>query len=459
MKKKSSLALLLFFGLTPIIYSQSDKRIEKEIDIYLSSHFKTNEPGYAILVSKGGDILYNKAIGLANIEHNVANKSNTVFRIGSITKQFTAIAILQLAQSGKLSLQDSIQQYIPDYPSAKYKITLEHLLTHTSGIKEFLAIDHPDPFALRRDFTPKEIIDHFKNEPLEFEPGSKWAYSNSGYILLGFIIERVSAKPYAQYMSENIFKPAGMNDTYCGNHSELIPNRAEGYVFEGSHFRNSEYLSMTIPYAAGGVLSTVEDLLKWHKALISGKLVNKELLQKAFTSYKLSDGSAANYGYGWFIKEEHGSKAIDHSGRISGFNTTALYFPDETIYVVVLSNLEDTREKQNSSQTAIDLAGIAMRKKPVASITIDKETRDGYKGHYALKSDPSRVVTVTEENEKLFIQETNKWKAELFATAPSLFILKHIKPAATLQFIKDDKGKVISFVVTQGQVFEWNKIK
>src|SRR5260221_389209 len=227
MKKKCSLTLTIIFVLWTLSYSQTgkqNKQLTKDLDLYLSRQFKTNEPGCSVLISKGGQTVYENAYGLSNLELNVLNQTNSVFRLGSITKQFTAVAILQLIEQGKLSLTDSIQKFIPDFPFKGYKINIEHLLTHTSGIKEYLSLNHPDPFVLRRDFKPKELIDFFKNESLEFKPGSKWAYSNSGYFLLGYIIELISGENYGQYIKENIFQHCNMTQSYYGDYSSIVPN-------------------------------------------------------------------------------------------------------------------------------------------------------------------------------------------------------------------------------------------
>lgn len=192
---RCKLTLLTTFICSTFLFAQStknDKQIIQAIDNYLKKKIKITEPGISILAAKNGRIFYERGLGLANLELQVPLTPTTVFRIGSITKQFTAIAILQLVEQGKLSLTDSIQKYIVDFPSKKRTITIEHLLTHTSGIRDYLSLDHSDPFVLRRDFTPKEVIDFFKNAPLDFEPGTEWGYSNSGYFLLGYVIELVS---------------------------------------------------------------------------------------------------------------------------------------------------------------------------------------------------------------------------------------------------------------------------
>ena len=458
MKYKNFISILLVFGFVTVLHSQNDKKLIKKVDTYLKEQFKSDQTGCSVLISKKREVIYKKGFGLADLEMNVPNQPNTVFRLGSITKQFTAIAILQLVEKGELSLQDSIQKFIPDFPSKDDKITIEHLLTHTSGIKEYLSLDHPDPFVLRRDFLPKEIIDFFKNEPLDFIPGSKRSYSNSGYIILGVIIELVSGMNYEQYVEENLFEPSGMNNSYYDKYEAIIPNRAKGYEFQESKFMNSEFLSMTIAYAAGGLLSTVEDMYKWHQSLYSNKLVDNELLQKAFTSFKLNDGTETNYGYGWFIDNTINNKNIGHSGRISGFNSSEKYFVDDDLFVVVLCNLEDNGKSPTSIQ-ALDKIVAILKGEKIKEVKVDEAILDSYKGLYTMEKDKSRIAEVKQKEGVFYIEEEGKWTSELLATSESVFLLNDINPKGTLEFIKDTNGKVIKLVVNQNGLYEWYKIE
>ena len=207
---------------------------------------------------------------MANLELNVPMRVDNVFRIGSITKQFTAVAILQLMEQGKLRLQDEITKFIPDYPTQGYKITIDHLLTHTSGIRNYSSIkDTVQRGTL--DFTPKEMIDYFKHEPMRFAPGTKWEYSNSGYFLLGYIIEEITGKTYREYLEENIFKQLGMSNSLYASDIRLVNNRAGGYTKGDKGFENAPPISMTQVYSAGSIQSTVEDLFQWHRAVHSYK--------------------------------------------------------------------------------------------------------------------------------------------------------------------------------------------
>ena len=341
LKNKLKMGLILalsLFGI-PRAFNQTPftKQTGTELDKLLSEQYKAPEPGCAAIVAQKGKIVYMKAFGMANLELNVPMKPDMVFRIGSMTKQFTAISILLLMELGKLDLQDEITKFIPDYPTQGYRITVENLLTHTSGIKSYTS-DPEFTSYMKLDKKPLEVINLFRDKPLEFVPGTQWSYSNSGYFLLGYIIEKVSGKTYAQYLDENFFKPLGMTNSFFGSDSRVIMNRASGYQKGDSGFVNAPVISMTIPYSAGSILSTVEDLYKWNQALHSYSVVRKETLDKAFTEFHLANGKGTGYGYGWFLRELQGSPTIEHGGGINGFLTNGVYLPREDVFVAVLTN-------------------------------------------------------------------------------------------------------------------------
>jgi CubicO group peptidase (beta-lactamase class C family) len=336
---KKTILFLAFGIMFQLAFAQQkeDKQLFANFDKMLSEQFKTNETGATALVARKGQIIYKKAFGMANLEYNIPMQVDNIFRIGSITKQFTAVAILQLMEQGKLNLQDSINKFIPDYPTQGHKITIEHLLTHTSGIQSYTGMkDFEKKMTL--DLTPTELIDYFKKEPMEFAPGTKWNYNNSGYFLLGYIIEKVSGKTYPQYIEENFFKPIGMTHSLFGSDSKIVKNRAGAYEKDSTGFVNAPYLNMNQPYSAGSIQSTVEDLFKWHQAVHAYKLVKKESLDKAFTKYKLTDGKETEYGYGWGLGDIQGSPTIGHGGGIPGFLTQSIYLPKEDVLVAVFSN-------------------------------------------------------------------------------------------------------------------------
>lgn len=290
---KDTMKLIYILLLIPCVsFSQ---KYQKEANTLLNTTFN-NGPGCAALVSVDGKPEYTYCTGKANLELNVPVKIEHKFRIGSLTKQFTAIGIMILVEQGKLDLQDSIQQYLPDFPVKEYTVTIEHLLTHTSGIKSYTSPEIMDDNFMRLYHHPDSLVHSFAQFPLAFQPGTQFSYCNSGYHLLGLIIEKVSGKSYATFMKEELFDKAGMQNTRPDNSTEIIENRIPGYDPSVEPV-NAQYIDMSIPYAAGNLISTVSDLNLWYKALFDYKIVKKETLAKAHTSYILSSGEPTGYGY------------------------------------------------------------------------------------------------------------------------------------------------------------------
>lgn len=325
--------LFLLLLLPCISFSQ---KYRKDANALLDSTF-INGPGCAALVAIDGKPTYTHCTGKANVELNVPVKLEHKFRIGSLTKQFTAIGIMRLVEQGKLKLEDSIQQYLPNFPVKEYTVTIEHLLTHTSGIKSYTSPEIMDEKFMRLYQHPDSLVLSFAQFPLEFQPGSQFSYNNSGYHLLGLIIEKVSGKSYATFMKEELFDKAGMRNTRIDSNSEIIENRIQGYD-PSVGIENSQFIDMSVPFAAGNIISTVSDLNLWYKALFDYRIVKKETLAKAHTSYILSSGESTGYGYGWGIKTIQGQKVINHDGGIPGFLSSGFYFTEQKIFTVVLSN-------------------------------------------------------------------------------------------------------------------------
>ena len=279
-----------------------------------------------------------KGYGLAEVELSVPIRPDMVFRVGSVTKQFTAACILKLVEQGRMSLSDDLAKYLPDYPTGGRRVTIEQLLTHTSGIKNYTEIPARYPNRLREDWTLSQMIDFFKDEPFDFEPGTKWHYDNSGYVLLGAILEKVTGRAYADLVSEWIFTPLDMKDTRYDSEASIIPRRASGYQLANGRIVNASYLSMTQPFSAGGLVSTVDDLARWQAALDSGRILTPESRRRMWTPLTLPDGTKTRYGFGWGIWSYEGHAVVEHGGRINGFATANMRLPDDRIYVAVLSN-------------------------------------------------------------------------------------------------------------------------
>jgi CubicO group peptidase (beta-lactamase class C family) len=303
----------------------------------------------AVLVARGDEILLSKGYGYADLEWKIPNTSETKFRLASITKQFTAASVLLLEERGQLRVEDPVAKYIPDAPKAWSKITIFNLLTHTSGIPNFTAL--PDYASTKGvGISPEQRIAQLRDRPLDFDPGTKWAYSNSGYVVLGEIIEKVGGVPYGQFVRDNIFTPLGMNDSGYDSNSRIIERRASGYRTEAAgSLLNAEYIDMSIPYAAGGLYSTTQDLLKWERALFGGKILTQASLVKMTTPF------LSNYAFGLSVEQQGGLKAIVHTGSIDGFSTVMHYWPDQRITVVVLAN-EETNSHVDIVEKLDDLA-------------------------------------------------------------------------------------------------------
>lgn len=345
--KKFTFILCLIICQT-VVFAQS---FDNKIDSLAQTIFKdTNAPGCVIMVSKNGKAIYHKAFGLANIELNTAMQTQQVFQLGSMTKQFTAVAILMLAEQQKLNIDDPLSKYISDYPNGK-NITIHHLLTHTAGIKDYTKMRALSDIA-EKDLTPKQLIDFFKNEPSEFAPGEKFFYNNSGYVILGHLIELISGKTYEDFIQTNIFKKAGMLNSRFASDVAVIKNRAYGYRKSETAYINKNKISFNIAYAAGALMSSSTDLLIWQNALNQNLLLKAESLNKAFTKYKLNDGEGFNYGYGWHLKEINGETSREHGGSIFGFKTMAVFLPKQNIYVVALSNCDCNSPTELARQIA-----------------------------------------------------------------------------------------------------------
>lgn len=282
-------------------YSQT---LETKIDSVITTVFKDKEgPGGVFIVAKDGKPIYRKAYGKANLELDVAMKPENVFQIGSMTKQFTAFGILILQEQGKLQVHDAISKYITEYPNGN-SITIHQLLTHTSGIKDFTKMKSIMSIA-KKDLTPEELVDFFKDEPVDFQPGEQFEYNNSGYVVLGYIIELVSGESYEDFIGQQIFQKVGMDNSRYASDRDIVKNRAYGYHNRGE-FSNKMYVSLSIPYASGSLMSSVDDMLKWQEAINKNRLVSKNTIHNVFTKYTLNNGEQFTYGYGWHLKDIDG---------------------------------------------------------------------------------------------------------------------------------------------------------
>ena len=401
---------------------QPDNFLIQAIDNLVQETYKPTEPGAAVIVVRDGEIIYRKGHGMANLELGVPIEPDMVFRMGSIGKQFTAVAILMLTEQGKLSLDDPITKFLPDYPTHDHLITIEHLLTHTSGIKNHT--DMPESQLLwRKDYAVQELIDCFKNQPMQFAPGKRWAYNNSGYILLGAIIEKVSGQTYQQFIQQNIFDRLGMKQSYYDCPLQVIPRRVSGYEKSPEGFKNADYLSMTQPYAAGALASTVDDLAVWDSALYTEQLIKQETLHKAFVPYRLMDGTSTAYGYGWLISEYEEHLSIEHSGGIFGFTTYAIRMPNDRVFVAILTNRTGI-DIDRFEQLAFEIARVTIGKpyKKPTPVELSPEVLAQYEGVY--KINDTEVRRITREDHRLFSQRGQAQGLELVPLSSNEFFFK-----------------------------------
>jgi CubicO group peptidase (beta-lactamase class C family) len=420
--------------------------LEKSIDSLMLTQYKPDGTGAVALVSKKGEVIYKKAFGLANFELNVPMSTDMVFEIASMTKQFTATAILMLEEEGKLSVNDDITKYI-DFPT-RDKITIHMLLNHTAGLRDLQMMDYISFSCGKREFKPVEYIERFKQEPVLFKPGEKWDYNNPGYFLLGYIIEKVSGLKYETFIQQRIFDPLQMTQSYCqvGNIRELIKNRAYGYDVDQNIY-NAEFLYMFQAYSAGCILSTVEDMNKWNAGLNAYKLLKKENTERLYTNYKLNNGENTNCGYGFFLNNINGSPSYEHGGGAPGFASNGIYLPKEDVYVVVLSNCKGN----DPEKISLYIAGLAIDK-PLkrTKAKMSEEKLKEYAGTFKYEKD-SVLFDITFENSNLYYQKKNYRKMpvskryRILPYKPDNFFA--VDKFYEFEFIRNEKSQITGIIV------------
>jgi CubicO group peptidase (beta-lactamase class C family) len=425
-------SLCLVFACHYVGFPQKGDSLAAHIEAYISPYVNTKNFSGTVLVAQNGKILYNKAFGMADEGLNVSNKTNTKYHIASVSKNFTAAAILLLEEKNLLNVTDTISKFIPGFPNGE-KITIHQLLTHTSGIPN--VNDMPEyvkiaPFPQ----TPATLIEIFRNKPLNFNPGSKYAYSNSNYNVLAYIIEKVSGKNYGDFLQENIFTPLGMTNTaHHASAGAIIENMASGYQAGNSlGLEKSDYLDWTTKTGNGSLYSTTEDLFKWDRALYTEKILSKKSLEKMFTI------QAERTGYGWFIGQHLNRKRIYFNGRSPGFTSYFGRYPDEQLCIIVLAN----NYIPLATQIGSDIAAIYFHEKyEQPKINIDKLSPDAIKevvGQYQFDENfyrPKMLMTIKEKDGHLFLD----W-GELIPNGPMKYIDRVYW--VDVEFVKDSSGKI-----------------
>lgn len=419
---------------TPVLAPVGE--VAEKVDAYLQAQATVNGFSGTVLVSRGGSPVLSKGYGWANAEWKIPNTRTTKFRLGSITKQFTAAVVLRLQEQKRLSVQDPICTYVSPCPDAWKAVTVHHLLSHTSGIPSYTGL----PDYTKTMMVPKtidQIVAVFRDLPLEFAPGEKFKYNNSGYFLLGVIIEKVVGKKYEDALRDEILTPLGMHDTGYDWSEPLLPQRAAGYTWRGDGWVNAKPLDMQQPYAAGSMYSTVTDLLIWDQALHTDRVLPESARTIMFTPIK------DNYAYGWAVQPPEratsGKLQVGHGGGINGFSTMITRVPSDNVAAIVLGNVDNI----NAGNIARDVMAITyslpyQTPRVRTTVTVTPGVLAQYVGRYQIG--PDFILTVTLEDGKLMTQATGQSKLEVFAESETKFFLKVVD--AQLTFGRDAAGKV-----------------
>lgn len=331
---KKILVLLMWITFLPVAAARGE-----DVDHFINAEMQRLKiPGLALAVVRDGALVQAKGYGLASVELEAPVKPETIFQSGSVGKQFTSAGVMLLVEEGKLKLDDPITKYLPNSPNIWHNITIRHLLTHTSGIPDYTDKE----IDFRKDYTEEDLLKVLQKLPLDFSPGEKWSYSNSGYMLLGFIIHKVSGKFYGDFLDEKIFRPLNMNTTRIINEADIIPNRAAGYELKDDALKNQEWVAPSINTTADGSLYlTVLDMAKWEHALYNGQILKKTSWQQVWTQVALNSGKTHPYGFGWYVDQKDGHSVIQHSGHWQGFSTAISRYPDFGLTIIVMVNLAD----------------------------------------------------------------------------------------------------------------------
>jgi CubicO group peptidase (beta-lactamase class C family) len=433
--------------------------ISQKLDEYLNSANTVYKFNGSALIAEKGRVLLAKGYGLKNVSTHLINDTNTIFQIGSITKSFTAIVILKLQEEGKLSVYDKLNKFFPGFPKAD-KITIQNLLTHTSGIHNYTdIIGEEDSAIVCFPVTREKILEAFENKGLLFKPGKKFVYSNSGYFLLGMIIERVTGKQYETVVREMIFDPLHMDQSGFDYKKVDDINKAQGYIIlNNDSLRINRTVDSTVYYSAGSMYSSVTDLYKWVQAIADHKLLNDSSWQQAFTPFK------NKYGFGFFLDSLYGKSYIRHSGGLLGFTSDLIYYPKEDVTIILLNNVGDYGNSLfpvAAGITSIVFGLPYTNWKHSAALNIEEATLKTYVGTYIFNADHKLIVSY--ENGSLFVRDTNPKdmlpKVRLYAESENMFYMKEAQ--LRFEFVRDEKNNPIKLVTynTNGKDAEWIRVK
>ncbi|MBC7895457.1 MAG: beta-lactamase family protein, partial [Cytophagaceae bacterium] len=425
--------------------------LPERLDAIAADAFAKDGPGGSVIVVQDGKTLLRKGYGMADLELGVRVTPEMVFRIGSMGKQFTAVAILQLVKEGKVKFDDPLSKFVPDFPGAE-AITVEQLLTHTSGIRSYNDV----PSALIgvcEDKTPMQLVEGIRNEKPAFAPGESWMYSNSGYLFLGIIIEKASGMKYADYMQAKLFTPLGLKNTFVEDEAHIVAGRVKGYAIgPGNVLHNAGYMNMTLPYAAGSIETNVDDLARWNELLVAGKVIDKALVDRAWTESRTKDGKRTGYGYGWYVSDEDGVHFVVHGGAITGFRSSGVLVPEKKLFVVILHNALSSGNdlKYTTTRLALEALGQSWSATPVA-MTDDAKNR--FTGIYDFDG---MTRTVWFEEGKLTAQQAGEPPFTLLPVAKDEFV--YDRAFSRLKFRMAPSGAIESLdFISRGQPTQTGK--
>ncbi len=440
-----------FVSIILLLYSPSALSQTGSVDEYIKAQMKKrNIPGLALAVIEAGEIVKVKGYGFSDIEHNVPVRANTIFQSGSVGKQITSFAIMMLVEEGKIDLDDPINKYLDGSPGIWKDITVRHLLTHTSGIR-----DYEKKIDYRGDYTEEDFFKMASGQPLDFSPGEHWSYSNTGYVLLGILIKKVSGQYWGDFVHDRIFTPLKMETARVISEDDIILNRASGYRLVEGEIKNQEWVSPSLNTTADGALYvSVLDMAKWDAGFYTPELLSKTSLEEMWAPVKLNNGKVINYGFGWWFKDIRGHRVTAHSGGWQGFSAYIARYIDDSLTVVVLANQGDVKLALIAHNVA-SFFNPELRPDDRKVITLAQETLDSYVGRYELSS--RLIVNVSRKDDKLLVSYGDNPKEEFFAESTTMFFAKD--EDMEIEFITNEEGEATHLLFDWGVVEEAKRIE
>ncbi|NEZ04728.1 serine hydrolase [Wenzhouxiangella sp. XN201] len=429
-------------------WGQADDGFAEQASEMLGSIYTEQTPGAVVVVSRDGEVVFNEAFGMASLELNVPMAPDHILRLASVTKQYTAAAILALAEDGKLSLDDPLSKFLPDFPVGE--VTVHQLLNHTSGIKSYTSIEgYMSSERIRKDLTTDELVAVFADEPVDFSPGEQWSYNNSGYVLLGAIIEQVTDKPWNEFIRERLLEPLEIESTDAYADATVLPGRVPGYAGPADEPQNAGFLSMTQPHAAGSLMSTAIDVDRWQRALHGGRVLSDAMYERMIAPDSVSREAYGghDYGYGLLLTEWMGQPAIYHGGGINGFMTMTFWLPEPQLSIILLTNRAGPGH--SNQDITLRLAGLAMDKSypgELPELELSDEALKAFQGTYRI--DEETVRTLRFEDGKLISQRQGGSELRVIPVEGDRLVFTESISWFTVE--RDDSGAIVALILHQG---------